>query len=66
MLAFAVGPEHFPMNLAQDLVPPSGSDGPWEAEALQIIMSRGFERQFGVVPPVLDDVDCQGQYLPDR
>ena len=54
------------MNLAQDLVPPNGSDAPWEAEAPQIIMSRGFERQFGVVPPVLDDVDCQGHYLPDR
>ena len=54
------------MNSAQNLVPPNGSDAPWEAEAPQIIMSRGFERQLGEVPPVLDDVDCQGQYLPDR
>ena len=65
MLAFAVGPEDFPMNLAQGLVPPSRSDAPREAPALQI-MSKGFERQLGVVPPVLNDVDCQGQYLPDR
>ena len=53
------------MNLAQDLVLPGGSDAPREAQPLQI-MSKGFERQLGVVPPVLDDVNCQGQYLPDR
>ena len=53
------------MNLAQNLVPPSGLDAAWEGPALQI-MSRIFENQLGVVPPVLDDVNCQGQYLPDR
>ena len=53
------------MNLAQNLVPPNGSDAPWEAQPPQI-MSRKFERQLGLVPPVLGDIDCQGQYLPDR
>ena len=53
------------MNLAQDLVAPSGSDAAHEARALQIV-SRIFARQLGLVPLVLDDVNCQGQYLPDR
>jgi len=53
------------MKLAQNLVGPGGSDAVEEARAPQT-RSRIFERQLGVGPPVLDEVNCQGQYLPDR